>query len=85
MSYNKINLTEPRELSFEERLSLLVERERAIRDTKGLQRRLSAARLKLKDRVRSLGFLTAQEGRQAFQLGFGQATAAKRPLSEPAA
>ena len=36
-----------RELSFEERLSLLVERERAIRDTKGLQRRLSAARLKL--------------------------------------
>lgn len=36
-----------RELSFEERLTLLVERERAIRDTKGMQRRLAAARLKL--------------------------------------
>lgn len=36
-----------RELSFEERLTLLVERERAVRDTKGMQRRLAAARLKL--------------------------------------
>ena len=35
-----------RELSFEERLTLLLERERVIRDTKGMQRRLSAARLK---------------------------------------
>ncbi|WP_188847046.1 ATP-binding protein, partial [Deinococcus soli (ex Cha et al. 2016)] len=29
-----------RELSFEERLTLLLERERVIRDTKGMQRRL---------------------------------------------
>lgn len=36
-----------RELSFEERLTLLVDRERACRDTRGLQRRLSAARLKV--------------------------------------
>lgn len=36
-----------RDLSFEERLTLLVDRERACRDTRGLQRRLSAARLKL--------------------------------------
>lgn len=36
-----------RELSFEERLTLLVDRERACRDTKGLQRRLAAARLKV--------------------------------------
>jgi DNA replication protein DnaC len=36
-----------RELSFEERLTLLVERERTCRDTKGLQRRLGAARLKV--------------------------------------
>lgn len=35
-----------RELSFEERLTLLLKRERVIRDTKGMQRRLSAARLK---------------------------------------
>ncbi|MBX8467346.1 ATP-binding protein, partial [Deinococcus sp. RIT780] len=35
-----------RELSFEERLTLLLERERVIRDTKGMPRRLSAARLK---------------------------------------
>ena len=36
-----------RELSFEERLTLLVDRERACRDTRGLQRRLTAARLKV--------------------------------------
>lgn len=36
-----------RELTFEERLTLLVDRERAYRDTKGLQRRLAAARLKV--------------------------------------
>lgn len=36
-----------RELGFEERLTLLVDRERACRDTRGLQRRLAAARLKV--------------------------------------
>lgn len=36
-----------RELSFEERLTLLVDREQAYRDTRSLQRRLLAARLKV--------------------------------------
>ena len=36
-----------RDLSFEERLTLLLERERSCRDTKGLLRRLAAAQLKV--------------------------------------
>lgn len=36
-----------RDLSFEERLTLLLERERSCRDTRGLQRRLAAAQLKV--------------------------------------
>lgn len=45
-----------RELSFEERLTLLLERERAIRDTKGMQRRLMAARLKLNVSIEEVDF-----------------------------
>lgn len=45
-----------RELSFEERLTLLLERERAIRDTKGMQRRLVAARLKLNVSIEEVDF-----------------------------
>ena len=41
------DLPASRELSFEERLTLLVDRERASRDGRGLQRRLRAARLKV--------------------------------------
>jgi len=41
------DLPASRELSFEERLTLLVDRERASRDGRGLQRRLRAAQLKV--------------------------------------
>jgi DNA replication protein DnaC len=45
-----------RDLSFEERLGLLIDRELTLRDTKGLERRLKAARLRINATVEDIDF-----------------------------
>jgi DNA replication protein DnaC len=45
-----------RELSFEERLGLLIDRELTLRDTKGLERRLRTARLRINASVEDIDF-----------------------------